>query len=86
MSAYLDLSDAPHDAVERVMWLSGMAEAMNEELNLAFAEAYYTARLQHRLDAVRALGIHSNKKIMAFTRAENERRGRMLKWGDNQGA
>jgi hypothetical protein len=84
-TGYLDLSDAPDDAIERLMWLSGMAQAVKEELDLAFGAAYFEARLQRRIATARALQIHSNKRILAYTRAENERRGRIIRWGDNNG-
>lgn len=85
MRTYLDLSDAPLDPIKRIMWLGGMNEAIKRELDAAFAEAYYMARLRKQLDAAHAVGLHSHKAIMAFTRRENERRGRMVRWGDKFG-
>lgn len=79
---YLDLSDGPADALERIIWLGGMAEAVQREIDEAFGAAYFEARLTRRLEAAKALRVHSNKKVMAYTRAENERRGRIVRWGD----
>lgn len=78
----LDLSEAPKDPIERVMWLSGVKEQATKELNAAFAEAYFEARLQHRLDTAVAAGPYARKRVLAFTRGENQRRGRVVRWGD----
>ena len=78
----LNLDEAPKDPVERVMWLSGVNEQVRKELDDAFAEAYFEARLQRRLDAVIAAGPHARKRVLAFTRHENQRRGRTVRWGD----
>jgi hypothetical protein len=80
----LDFTGAPEDAIERLIWLSGVKEAVNEQLDEAYQEAYFWARFTGRLDAALQLGIHSRKRIMAFTRARNERAGRMIRWGDGR--
>lgn len=81
----IDLSDAPKDAIERLVWLGGAKDVFDREVNAAFQQAYFEARQTGRLDAAEALRLHSHKRIMAFTRAENERRGRMWRWGDRKG-
>lgn len=81
----LDLSDLPHDALERLLWLSGVMEQVKAELEPEWRKAYYDARLQQRLDAAEALGFHSHKRVMAYTRAENNARGRTVHWGDRRG-
>jgi hypothetical protein len=54
-----------------------------DELDAELRRAYFDARLSGRLDAALRLGLHSRKKVMAYTRAENEVRGRAIKhWGD----
>jgi hypothetical protein len=78
----LDLSAAPEDSIERIMWLSGAREQALAELDRAFSEAYFNARLEGRLDAAVAAGPFARKRVLAFTRHENERRGRTVKWGD----
>jgi hypothetical protein len=80
----MDFSEAPTDPIERIVWLSGVQEVVDRELNAAFQKAYFEARQTGRLDAALRLGYHSHKKVMGYTRHENERRGRMLKWGDGR--
>lgn len=81
-NSLLNLDDAPRDPVARIMWLSGVKEQAAKELNQAFAEAYFEARLQQRLDTAVAAGPYARKRVLAFTRAENQRRGRTVRWGD----
>lgn len=78
----LNLSDMPHDPIERIMWLSGVQEQVEKELDAAFGAAYYTARLQRRLDTAVSAGPHARKKVLAYTRRENQKRGRSVRWGD----
>jgi hypothetical protein len=78
----LNLSDAPDDPIERVMYLSGVMEQVRKELDAAFAEAYFEARLQHRLESAIAAGPYAKKRVLAYTRRENQRRGRIIRWGD----
>jgi hypothetical protein len=82
----LNLSAAPEDPVERVMWLSGVAEAAHAELDEAFADAYFEARLEGRLETAIKAGPYAKKRVLAYTRAENERRGRTVRWGDGADA
>lgn len=81
----LNLDGMPHDALERLLWLSGVMEQVNRELEPEWQRAYYDARLQQRLDAAEALKLHSHKRIMTFTRRENNSRGRGVRWGDRRG-
>ena len=81
---YVDLSEAPHDPIERLVWLSGVKEVLDREIQYAWQKAYFEARQTGRLDAALQLAYHSHKRIMAFTRAENERRGRQWRWGDGR--
>lgn len=78
----LNLSAAPEDPVQRIMWLSGVAEAARAELDEAFGAAYFDARLEGRLDIAIKAGPYARKRVLAYTRAENERRGRTVRWGD----
>ena len=80
----LNLSGAPEDPIERLLWLGGVNEAVKHELDDAFMEAYFWARFTGRLDAALELGLHSRKRVMAYTRAENEQRARMIRWGDGR--
>jgi hypothetical protein len=81
----LDLRAAPTDAIERLLWLGGVLDAVHDEMEPEWQDAYFEARLQGRLDQAEALGLHSHKRVMAYTRAGNERRGRLIRWGDKRG-
>lgn len=80
----LDLSDAPDDPIERLIWLGGVLEQVHKELDPQWRQAYFWARFTGRLDDALRLGLHSRKKIMGYTRAENESRGRLIRWGDGR--
>lgn len=79
----LDLSHAPKDPIERVVWLDGVMEVVRAELEEAYAEAYFEARLQRRFDAAVAAGRTARKTALRWTRMANNRRGRPVRWGDN---
>ena len=80
----LNLEGAHRDAIERLLWLSGVREQVARELESEWQRAYFTARLEQRLDAAENLRLHSHKRIMGWTRAENEARGRGIRWGDRR--
>ena len=78
----LNLDDLPPDPIEAIVWLSGVREQVNKELDAAFAGAYFSARFRGQLDAAVAAGPHALKRVLAYTRGENNRRGRTVRWGD----
>lgn len=78
----VDFTSAPTDPIERLLWLSGAREVFEAQLQAEFQKTYFDARRTGRLDAALSLGLHSRKRVMAYTRHENEARGRMLKWND----
>ena len=78
----LNLESCPHDPIEAIMWLDGVQAQVRDELELAYAKAYYEARIQGRFPAALDTGRASRKRALALTRAENERRGRTVRWGD----
>jgi hypothetical protein len=78
----LNLDDAPESPIERLLWLSGVMEEVKRELDEEFASTYYEARVSGVFDSALAVGLHSKKKALAYTRKENERRGRTVRWGD----
>jgi hypothetical protein len=80
----LNLKGAPDDPIERLIWLGGVKEQVEAEMNYQWQEAYFWARFTGRLDAALNLGLHSRKRVMAYTRAENEHRARMIRWGDGR--
>lgn len=79
----LILSDAPDDPIERILWLSGAAEAAKREIEVAFAEAYFTARLEGRFDAAVEIGPFARSAALRLTRQQNDRTGRMVRWNDS---
>lgn len=81
----LNFDDCPDDPIEALLWLSGVREQVDKELNARFQQAYFWSRFTGRLVEAEALGLHSHKRVLAFTRAENEARGRMIRWGDRRG-
>jgi hypothetical protein len=80
--ALLNLDAAPDDPIERIMWLSGVLNRAETELDEQLAKAYYEARLQRRLEPAISAGPYNRKKVLALTRRENERRGRSVRWND----
>jgi hypothetical protein len=78
----LNLSEAPKDPIERLMYLSGVREQVASELEAELSDAYFQARLQHRFEAALAAGPYAPKRALALTRHENQRRGRSVRWGD----
>jgi hypothetical protein len=81
----IDFSEAPRDPLERLLWLSGARAAFDAAVTAEWSKAYFDARLQGRFDAALDFRLHSRKRAVAFTRAENERRGRAMRWGDGLG-
>lgn len=79
----LDLSAAPTDPVPRIMWLTGVHEQVNAELEAALADAYFEARFQGILTEAVAAGPYSMKRALKLTRGENRRRGSAIRWGDD---
>jgi hypothetical protein len=78
----LNLSNAPTDPVERIIWLDGVNEQVRAELEEEYAAAYFAARLQRRLDTAIKVGRASRKRALAWTRRQNERTGRSVRWND----
>lgn len=76
------LGPAPQDAIARLYWLQTGQDELLAELDAAFQSAYFDARLTDRLDAAIAVHAHSRKRILRFTRNENESRGRQVRWQD----
>lgn len=85
MATLLDLSDAPEEPLRRLIWLSGVKEQVRTELDAEYQCIYFTMRMEGTLDHAIDLGEHSLTQIMAFTRNENEARGRQVRWNDRRG-
>jgi|GEM_PF-2854147 len=78
----IDFSHAPQDPIERLLWLSGAQAAFTDQVNEMWQQTYFEVRLSGLLPAALGLGLHSRKRVLEWTRAENERRGRAMHWGD----
>lgn len=79
----VDLSSAPVDPIERLAWLSGIDQALRREVNDAWQQTYFEARMKGQFDTALALKLHPKKRALAWTRHENEARGRAISnWGD----
>lgn len=81
----LNLADGPDvaaDPIERLVYLSGVMEQVRRELDDEYQQAYFWARHTGRFPDALHLALHSRKRTLAFTRAENEARGRMIRWSD----
>lgn len=81
----LRLNSAPDDPIERLVWLGGVKEEVERELDDLFADAYFWARLNGTMHTALDLRLHSRKKAFAYTRKGNEMRGRTVKWNDGLG-
>jgi hypothetical protein len=80
---YIDFSNAPENPIERLVWLSGINAAVQKEINGAWQLAYFDARQQGMFPEALALGLHSLKRALAWTRHENEARSRVItRWRD----
>jgi len=80
----LNLSEAPEEPLHRLMWLSGVRDQVALELDEQYRAAYFQLRLQNRLVEAFDLGLHSPTKVLAYTRQENEARGRLVRWNDQR--
>lgn len=78
----LNLTAMPDDAAERLLYLSGVKQAAQTELDAAFAETYAALRHQGRLAWAVSVGLHGKKRILAFTRQWNRSQARMIRWND----
>jgi hypothetical protein len=78
----LNISAMPKDPIERIIWLDGVKEAVEAELDHHYETAYFDARLTRRFEAALSVGRASRKRALAWTRRANERRGRSVRWND----
>lgn len=52
------------------------------EVDLGWQALYFEARCAGCFDAAVAAGPHSRTQALRMTRAENEKRGRSVRWGE----
>jgi hypothetical protein len=80
--AILNTDTMPQDPIEQIIWLDGVKEAVERELDSLYENAYFTARLTSRFSVALQVGRASKKRALAWTRRANERRGRSVRWND----
>lgn len=80
----LDLTDMPDDPISRLLWLSGVNQAVARELDAAYAEAYFDARLQGNFDTALGLKLHGKKRALAYSRHHNNINRRLVRWNDGR--
>jgi hypothetical protein len=78
----LDLSNAPDDNLERMIWLSGVEKKVSSELQAERERLVFEIRLQEQLPALLEMALYPPTTLLRWCRAENERRGRPIRWGD----
>lgn len=79
----LNLTGAPRDPAERLLWLNEAKVRMDAELLDQYADCYAQLRLQGRLEWAIARKIHGRKKIIELTRRWNNAQARMIRWNDS---
>lgn len=78
----LKLDGMPDDPAQRLLWLSGVKQAAQTELDDLFAETYAALRHQGRIQWAIGQRLHGKKRILALTRQWNRQQGRMIRWND----
>lgn len=76
----LNLSEAPKDPVERLVWMTGVKQQVQDEIDTECEALYSRLRMEHRFDVVVAVGLHSKGRALALTRKAN--RARQIRWDD----
>lgn len=82
MTSILNLADCPTDPVEAIIWLDGVGEAVRHELDAAYENAYFEARVRGQFETALAVGRAPRKRALAWTRRRNNRLGRQIRWSD----
>lgn len=77
---FVSLGDLPKDPIARIEALADVERALLDAVEQEYQRAYFDARLAGRMDEAFALKVHPKKMALAFTRAENEARGRSVRW------
>lgn len=82
MTKILNLDAMPSDPAEALLWLTGVKQAVEQELDEAYAGTYARLRREGRMDWAISVGVHGKSRILALTRKWNREQGRMVRWGD----
>jgi diadenosine tetraphosphate (Ap4A) HIT family hydrolase len=78
----LDLSGLPDDPMERLAALLDVEEQVTEQLEKAYAWAYFDARFSGQIEHAIDLHRHPRRDILAMTRRLNREGGGAIRWGD----
>lgn len=78
----LNLGDMPDDPAQKLLWLSGVKQAVQTELDEEFASVYAQLRREGRLAWAIGVGLHGKKRILALTRQWNRSQASMYRWND----
>jgi len=73
------LDEAPPDPILRIAWIKQAESVLDAELS----KCLFDARLRNRFEEARLEAGLARKPAVARTRAENERRGRQIRWHDH---
>lgn len=82
MTEILNLDEAPAEPAARLVWLSGVKQAVEAELDSAYADVYAQLRREGRIEWAIKFGSHGRKRILALTRRWNREQGQMVRWND----
>lgn len=74
--------DLPDDPLERLRYLLETEREVGEQLEEAYARAYFDARLTGQIEPAMDLHRHSRKDILAMTRRLNHEAGQLVSWND----
>lgn len=76
----LDMSEAPKDPVQRLIWMTGVKQQVQDEIDMECESIYTRLRMEGRFDVVLAVGLHAKGRALALTRRAN--RARQIRWDD----
>lgn len=79
---YLHLGDLPRDPLSRLVRIDEVRREVLAELDGAFADAYYDARIQGLFEAALTFNFHGKYRALKMTRKVNNARHRMIRWND----
>jgi len=76
----LNMSEAPKDPIQRLVWMTGVKQQVQDEIDSECETLYSRLRMEGRFDAVLAARLHSKGRALALTRRAN--RARQIRWDD----
>lgn len=78
----LDLNNLPDDPLERLEYLLDVEAEVAEQIDEAYAVAYFDARFLDQLVSAIELRRHGRRRILAMIRRVNYRMGSAVRWSD----